>query len=82
MTSTTIRVSHKTHEILSRIALEAGVPILEIAERAAELLRREHIFDQAEAAYADLSRDATAAAMWTAEVASMDGTAGDGLLEY
>lgn len=82
MTSTTMRVSIKAHQTFSQLAADTGCSIAELADKAAELLRRQHIFDQAAAAYDDLYRDRDAHQAWKDELTAWDGTLDDGLVEY
>ena len=75
MTTTTIRVSRRTHGKLRALAAATGQPVTAVVEQAVEALRRQRFFDEMDAAYARL-RSATGD--WedvTAERAAWDASA-------
>ena len=79
MTTTTIRVSRKTRDMLHDLARDAGVPMQEVVEQALELYRRQRLLATANDAYAALRSDAQARQDWRAEQAIWDATLADGL---
>jgi predicted transcriptional regulator len=82
MSSTTIRVSDKTHRVLQELASDIGAPMSDVVDQALELYRRQRMFAQANAAYAALRADPIASAEWDAEIAAWDATLADGLEDY
>lgn len=79
MSTTTIRVSEKTHRTLTKLAREAGTPMSDLVEHAIELYRRQRILAEANAAYAALRSDPEAWAEVQAERELLEATLGDGL---
>jgi hypothetical protein len=79
MSTTTIRVSEKTRDILHKLAREVGVPMADVVERAIEQFRRQHILEAANAQYAALRADPAAWAEVQAERGAWDSTLADGL---
>ena len=79
MTTTTIRVSRKTRDMLHDLARDAGVPMQEVVEQALELYRRQRLLSAANDAYAALRSDVEAWQDWQAEQAPWDATLADGL---
>lgn len=79
MSTTTIRVSDKTHRLLARLAHDSGQPMTEVVDAAIELYRRRRILEHANAEYAALRADPAAWADVQAERATWDGTIADGL---
>jgi hypothetical protein len=79
MSTTTIRVSEKTHRTLSMLARQAEASMAEIVDRAIELYRRQRILDEGNAGYAALRQDPVAWAELQAERAVWDATLSDGL---
>lgn len=79
MASTTIRVTERTHAVLTELAREVGAPMQDVVDQAVEAYRRARLFDQADAAYAALRADPDRQAAWDAELAAWDATLADGL---
>lgn len=79
MSTTTIRVSAKTHRTLAQLAREAGTPMNELVDQAIELYRRQRIITEANAAYAALRADPEAWAEVEAERRVWEATLADGL---
>jgi predicted transcriptional regulator len=79
MTSTTVRVSEHTHELLRKLAAATGQPMQQVLEQAVERYRREQFFAELNAAYARLRADPAAWEEELAERAELDGTLADGL---
>ena len=77
----TIRISDHSHGVLSQLAREASLPMIQVLDAALESFRRQQFLERANAAYSALHADEQAWAGYTQETASMDGTAGDGLEE-
>ena len=82
MSSTTIRVSEKTHRVLQELASAIGAPMSDVVDQALELYRRQRMFAQANATYAALRADPVASAAWDAEIAAWDAALADGLENY
>lgn len=79
MSTTTIRISEKTHQKLTKLARESGTLMTDLVEQAVELYRRQRILQVANEGYAALRRDPEAWAEVQAERAVFDGTLADGL---
>jgi len=79
MSTTTIRVSARTHQKLTKLAREVGIPMTDLVDQAVELLRRQRILEQINADYAALQRDPEAWAEELAEREVWDVTLRDGL---
>lgn len=79
MSTTTIRISEKTHRILTQLSREAGTSMNELVDRAIELYRRQRIIAEANAAYAALRADPETWAEAQAEREEWDATLSDGL---
>lgn len=79
MSTTTIRISVRTHEMLQELARTAGASMQEVVERAVELYRRQRILAATNAAYAVLQADPAAAQELKEERAAWDVTLADGL---
>jgi predicted transcriptional regulator len=79
MSSTTVRVSEHTHELLRKLAAATGQPMQQVLEQAVERYRREQFFAELNAAYARLRADPAAWEEELAERAELDGTLADGL---
>ncbi len=75
----TIEVTEQAQAQLRELAQARGEPDHVTAEKAFELLRRQTLFDQADAAYARLQADPEAWASYQAELAAWDATVADGL---
>ena len=82
MTTTTIRISTDTRNVLHELAREAGLSMQEVAERAIENYYRQQLLAAANAAYAALRADTGAWDEWQAEQAPWDETLADGLEDY
>jgi hypothetical protein len=81
MSTTTIRVSEKTHQLVATLAREFGTSMADLVEQAIEMLRRQRILDQINADYAALRADPSAWAEVRAEREAWDATLADGLPE-
>jgi predicted transcriptional regulator len=81
MTTTTIRVSAKTHNTLRDLARTIGAPMQEIVEQAVEQYRRQRLLAATNAAYAALQADPDAWQEVREERAMWDVTLADGLEE-
>lgn len=79
MSSTTIRVSDRTHDKLRALAAATGQPLNRVVELAADALRREQFFDELDAAYSRLRASNRAWQEITDERAAWDTTIADGL---
>jgi predicted transcriptional regulator len=79
MTSTTVRVTEHTHEMLRELAASVGEPMQRVLENAVEHYRRERFFADLHAAYERLAADEPAWQDELAERAELDGTLADGL---
>ncbi len=79
MTTTTIRVSTHTHQLLHELAQASGKPMQQVLEAALEQYRRQQILAAANAAYATLQADPEAMAAAAAEWEEWDQTLADGL---
>ncbi len=79
MSTTTIRVSAKTHRMLAQLSREAGTSMNDLVEQAVELYRRQRIIAEANVAYAALRADPAAWAEVQAERKVWDSTLTDGL---
>lgn len=81
MSTTTIRVSTKTRDVLREMAGMIGLSMQEIVERAIESYRREQLLQTANTAYAALRADSNAWQAYQAEQTEWDVTLADGLKE-
>lgn len=79
MSTTTIRVSERTHQKLTKLAREAGTPMSDLVDQAVEMLRRQRILERINADYAALRTHPEAWAEELAERAAWDVTLTDGL---
>jgi predicted transcriptional regulator len=79
MTTTTIRISMGTRDILHELADELGLSMQEIAERAIERYYRQQVLEAANKAYAAVRDDPNSWEEWQAEQAAWDDTLADGL---
>jgi hypothetical protein len=80
--TTTIRVAETTRRRLHALARQDGLSMQEVIEAALELYRRKRIFEQANAAYAELHANTAASAEWERELSEWDATLADGLEGY
>lgn len=64
MSTTTVRIHEETREVLRVLARERGTSIASLIAQAAETMRRQHLLEKSNAAYASLQEDAAA---WEAE---------------
>jgi len=81
MSTTTIRVSARTHDMLRELARTAGASMQEVVERAVEQYRRQRLLAATNAAYAALQADPAALRALKEEQAAWDVTLTDGLGE-
>jgi hypothetical protein len=81
MSSTTVRVSERTHATLSDLAARSGLSMQEVLTKAVEAYRRQQFLEEANAAFAALRADPAAWAEEQAERAAWDATLADGLEE-
>jgi hypothetical protein len=79
MTSTTIRISEKTHAVLRDLAAAEGKPMAELVAQAIEKYRRERFLAEVNAAYAALRANPQASAEFDEELRLWDATLMDGL---
>jgi hypothetical protein len=79
MTTTTIRISEKTHAVLRDLAAAEGKPMADLVAQAIERYRRERLLDAHNAAYAALRADPQAWAEYEEELRVWDVTLKDGL---
>jgi predicted transcriptional regulator len=79
MSTTTIRVSTRTRDLLQELAHRSGGSMQVVLERALEQYRRQQLLDAANAAYAALRTDAKAWADLERERSDWDQTLSDGL---
>jgi predicted transcriptional regulator len=79
MSTTTIRVSTQTRETLHKLAEASGVSMQRVLDNALEIYRREHLLDQANAAYALLRDDPVVWEEIERERREWDATLSDGL---
>lgn len=79
MSSTTIRVSTRTRDLLQSLAQQAGVSMQLVLESALEQYRRQRLLDATNAAYAALHADPVATAEEEDEWRRWDQTIADGL---
>jgi len=78
----TIRISDQGHRVLSQLALEAELSMIQVLDAALENYRRQRFLEQANAAYAAIQSDPASDAAFRAELATLDGTGADGLNDY
>jgi len=55
--STTVRVSQRTHQVLSELAAQHGRSVSDLLDELAEKARRQHILDQSAARMAEIMAD-------------------------
>jgi predicted transcriptional regulator len=79
MTTTTIRVSTDTRDMLQTLARTTGISMQDILVAALEQYRRQQILAMTNAAYAALSADASLSKIVEEERQEWDQTIGDGL---
>lgn len=72
MTTTTIRVSPRTRELLQELAQDSGISMQAVLESALEQYRRHQLLAATNAAYAELQRDTAARAELEHECADWD----------
>ena len=82
MTTTTVRISEHTRDMLRELAQAAGVSMQEVLEQAVEAYRREKFMAELNAGYAALRNDPVAWQEYQDELAEWDVTLADGLEEY
>ncbi len=66
--TTTVRVSRRTHQILSDLAQRRGRSVADLLERLAENARRQDILNQYNARMAELLENPAERAAWQQEV--------------
>jgi predicted transcriptional regulator len=79
MSTTTIRVSTRTRDLLQELARQSGGSMQSVLEYALEQYRRQQLLEAANAAYATLQTDAAAWAELERERMDWDQTLADGL---
>ncbi len=79
MSTTTIRVSVKTRNMLNELAQAIGLPMQKVAEQAIEQYRREYFLNAANIAYAKLREDEPAWQTYQEEIQEWDVSLSDGL---
>lgn len=77
--TTTIRVSHRTREIIQELAHDSGLPMQIIVEEAIEAYQGQRLLEATNAAYAALQNDPQAWLELLEERAEWDVTLADGL---
>ena len=81
MSTTTIRVSTRTRDLLHALAHQSGSSMQSVLEHALEQYRRQQLLDATNAAYATLQTDTAAWAILERERLDWDHTLADGLEE-
>ncbi len=81
MSTTTIRVSMHTRDLLQELAHQSGVTMQSVLEQALEQYRRQQLLEATNAAYAALQTDANTWAELERERMDWDQTLADGLEE-
>jgi predicted transcriptional regulator len=81
VTTTTIRVSLRTRDLLQELAKTSGSSMQAVLEQALEQYRRQQLLDATNAAYAVLRADPEAWASLEQEHLAWDQTLADGLEE-
>jgi hypothetical protein len=81
MSTTTIRVSIGTRDLLHELAQAAGLSMQQVLEQALEQYRRQRILAETNAAYTVIRNDAAAWGDLEAERTAWDQTLADGLEE-
>lgn len=79
MTTTTIRVTWQTHQLLQELARQSDSSMQTVLAQALEQYRRQRLLEATNTAYAALRADAAAWAALERERAAWDGTLADGL---
>ena len=79
MSTTTVRVSERTHQVLRELSAATGEPLQQVLEDAVEGYRRVQFFADLRDAYARLAADPPAWDDELAERSELDATLGDGL---
>jgi len=77
--STTVRITKKTHAALRDLAKQRQVPIGELVGQIVTEVQRRELFERTNAAYAALRSDPEAWEQELAERAAWDSTLADGL---
>jgi predicted transcriptional regulator len=81
MSTTTIRVSEQTHEVLRALSASTGQTMARLVERAVERLRTEAFFVELDGAYERLWSDPAASDVELEERRAWEATLTDGLNE-
>jgi predicted transcriptional regulator len=79
MTTTTIRVSTETRNLLNRLARSTGTSMQQVLEEALEQYRRQQFLEALNAAYATMQADPQLHTEATEELALWDTTLLDGI---
>lgn len=78
----TVRISNRGRDLLGQLAQDTGATMTDVLDAALESYRRQEFLKQANLAYAALADDPVESNAYRAEMASLDGTLGDGLEKY
>lgn len=81
MSSTTVRISEPTHQMLQELSEQMGMSMQGVLDRAIEDYRRKRLLEQANAGYAALRGDPQAWQEELAERAEWESTLADGQAE-
>ena len=79
MSTTTIRISTQTRNMLRELAQTKGLPMQKIAEQAIEQYQRQHLLTTTNTAYSQLRADEPAWQTHLEEQAEWDAVLNDGL---
>jgi hypothetical protein len=73
--STTVRVSRRTHQILSELATSRGTSVSDLLDRLVESARRTQILTQYNTRMAEVLADPAERTAWTQETSSSEASA-------
>lgn len=79
MSSTTMRVTGHSHQVLRRLAKQSGRTMQQVLDDALEEYERQQYFDEMNTAYKRLRADPVAWAEYRAELEEWDAVLADGL---
>jgi hypothetical protein len=79
--TTTVRVSRRTHQVLSDLAAHQGRSVSDLLDQLAERARRDHLLKQYAARMAELSSDPAQQAGLEEDRAWLDAAAGATLID-